>query len=589
PGYYSPADIYRTNFGLKLNHMLDEDSYYEVMYQYLRSKYWTFETDARDPQLIEIYDGVWRDEAPYGYDGGEWMNLGRDSSLIQTHSLKADYTRQVNTRNQLKTGIRIIRNQLQVRSYTESDKDTWTREQNYDRSPYSIAAYIQNKLEYEGFIANLGLRTEYNNPNAPNYLLDPFDPIYSQGLGSDLEENADQEDAANFWTISPRLGISHPITDRSKLYFNYGHFHSEPASTYRFRLQRESNGKVTSIGNPDLKLEQTIAYELGYSHSIQDAYLINIATYYKDVRNQPGWIKYTSVDGSVNYSEPDNNNYADIRGIELTLSKLKGDWFTGFVNYTYMVRTSGYFGLTHYYQDPMEQRDFVALNPQESRPVPTPYARLNLVFHTPHKFGPTLAGITPLEDWNLTLLASYRAGSTWQWSEGNRTRTRPWVDSHSVSSRLARTFETNLGDLEFFMDVSNLLNMKWLSYAGFAGSRDWLAYRASLHLPWEEGEQKGDDRLGDYRSWDTEYRPIYTTDSLSNVEQVPKSHEIFWESSTNSYHVWDDAINDWAAEPVDQSAIDDLIEEKAYIDMPNIRSMSFLSPRKITVGIRIKF
>jgi len=32
-----------------------------------------------------------------------------------------------------------------------------------------------------------------------------------------------------------------------------------------------------------------------------------------------------------------------------------------------------------------------------------------------------------------------------------------------------------------------------------------------------------------------------------------------------------------------------LIEDKAYIDMPNIRSMSFLNPRQITLGVRIKF
>ena len=68
---------------------------------------------------------------------------------------------------------------------------------------------------------------------------------------------------------------SHPITVNSKLYFNYGHFVQEPASSYRFRLQRESNGLVTYMGNPNMILEQTIQYELGYEHNLFDMLFSN--------------------------------------------------------------------------------------------------------------------------------------------------------------------------------------------------------------------------------------------------------------------------------------------------------------------------
>jgi hypothetical protein len=146
-----------------------------------------------------------------------------------------------------------------------------------------------------------------------------------------------------------------------------------------------------------------------------------------------------------------------------------------------------------------------------------------------------------------------------------------------------------MGDLEFFMDVSNVLNSKWLSYSGFAGSRDWQSYRASLHLPWEEGTEHGSDELGVYRSWDTDYRPIFAVDSIGIVQGAPQSHEIYWDKSNDSYRKWDDSIDDWDETPISQSDIDKLIEDKAYIDMPNIRSMSFLNPRQITLGVRIKF
>ncbi|MCF7851083.1 MAG: TonB-dependent receptor [Candidatus Marinimicrobia bacterium] len=587
PGYFSPSDIYRSNVGLKVNHMFSNSQFIEVIYQYLHSKYWTYETDARSDELFEISPGVWRDEAPYGYNGGEWMNIGRDSSVIQTHTLKADYTNQINNRNQLKAGLLFKYTDLAIRSFADSDKDTWRRTQIYDRPPYSLSLYVQDKLEYEGFIANIGLRAEYNDPNAPVYLLDPYDGTYAQGFGADIEETAPQEDAEAFWTISPRLGISHPITDQSKLYFNYGHFHSEPASTYRFRLQRESNGQVTSIGNPSLELEQTIAYELGYSQSLFTDYLLNIATYYKDVTNQPNWVRYTNVNRSVNYITPMSNNYEDIRGIEFTVQKMNGRWLTGFLNFTYMVRSTGFFDLTQYYQDPKEQREFEKINLVDSETTPQPYSRANLVFHVPKNFGPSVAGVSLLGNWNLSLLARYTMGAKQTWIQGDKKFERRGMDTYNIDTRLTRTFDSNMGDLEFFMEVNNLLDTKWLSSTGFAGSRDQTAYSNSLHYPWEEGLQNGEDRWGEYRDWDTEFRPMYATDSLSSVQVTPQSHEIYYEESSGSYWKWDDAADGW--DQVSESTIDQLIEDKAYIDMPNIRSMTFLSPRQITFGIRIKF
>jgi len=587
PGYYSPSDIYRKNAGVKINHMFDNSQFIEVIYQYLHSKYWTYGLEERDTTLHEISPGLWRDEAPYGYDGGEWMNLGRDSSVIQSHSLKADYTNQFNNRNQIKAGMLFKYTDLKIRSFTESDKDTWSRTQIYDRPPFSLALYVQDKLEYEGFIANIGVRAEYNNPNAPVYVLDPYDALYSQGFGAEIEDMAETEDAKAFWTISPRLGVSHPITDQSKLYFNYGHFHSEPASTYRFRLQRESNGQITSIGNPNLELEQTIAYELGYSQSLNEDFLLNIATYYKDVTNQPNWVRFTNVNRSVNYITPMNNNYEDIRGIEFTLQKLRGQWLTGFLNFTYMVRSTGFFDLTQYYQDPKEQREFEKINLRESEYLPTPYSRANFVVHIPKNFGPKLAGVPILGNWNLSFLGRYTMGSKQTWIEGDKKRTRRGMDTYNIDSRLTRSFDTKLGDLEFFAEVTNLLNSQWLSSTGFSGSRDRDAYRASLHYPWEAGLQEGDDTWGDYRDWDVDFRRFHSIGSLTDVQVTPQSHEIYFEEDTDTYWKWDDVSDGW--ESISQSTIDQLIADKAYIDMPDIKSLTFLNPRQITFGIRIKF
>ena len=44
------------------------------------------------------------------------------------------------------------------------------------------------------------------------------------------------------------------------------------------------------------------------------------------------------------------------------------------------------------------------------------------------------------------------------------------------------------------MQVYNLFN-----YKGFVNPQYWNSYVGSLHFPWEQGEQKGNDKLGDYK------------------------------------------------------------------------------------------
>ncbi|MCB9248628.1 MAG: hypothetical protein H6613_08810 [Ignavibacteriales bacterium] len=77
-------------------------------------------------------------------------------------------------------------------------------------------------MEMLGFVANIGVRMDMSNPNTVWDNADPFDPYFSSNpsKSTDVVKVKSKVDL----TVSPRLGISHPITDKSKLYFNYGHF-----------------------------------------------------------------------------------------------------------------------------------------------------------------------------------------------------------------------------------------------------------------------------------------------------------------------------------------------------------------------------
>lgn len=584
PGYYNPTSIYRNMEGIELTHTLSQNTYYELSFQRMVNSYYTDTTGHRNlAKKYEIIPGFNVDEAPYGYYGypsssitgmwtGGWMGLAHDYSDNSTYTLEGNFTSQFNEYNQLKTGFQFVYNVYQIDASTYNPNwGTWSRELAYKQQPYRLGVYLQDKIEVSDFIMNAGLRIDYTNPNGKWYSVDQFSELFTEQFGDQLNQLADKKPAESQVDLSPRLGVSHPITENSKLYFNYGHFRQLPQSEYRYELQRESNGKITQVGNPNLKMSKTVAYELGYEQGLFDQYLLKLAAFYKDITDQPTYTTYVSVDGSsVRYSKPVSDGYEDIRGFEFTFKKRLGRWISGFINYTYMVSTSGYFGVRYEYQNPTDQRNYLRENPYQERPHPQPYARANLDFHTPQDFGPNFMGFRPAGGWLFNVLANWQAGSYTTYNPQNKpgvVDNVQWRDTYNIDLKVAKRVLTNKKmNVELFVDISNLLNTKFLSYNGFSDNQDYIDYMNSLRFSWEEGVQKGNDRVGEYRDWSVEYDPLEQL--LTNPSNDPN-------------------IAEQNAQIRQRNA--KRIETKSYIDMPNFRYFTFLNPRDITVGIKINF
>lgn len=601
PGRYSPTNIYYRMVGAKINHIISPKSYFDFVVQYNFNRYNTFQMALRDTtKKYRVVEGLYVDEAPYGYWGygvgsveglryGGWMNLGRDKSKSSSFMVRFDLTSQVTSNHQLKTGFEFQYDGLNVRSYTSNPgMTTWNREQVYDVYPYRAGIYISDKMEFEGFIATLSLRGDLSNPNTDVYELSEYDKYFRAGYGSLIEEEVPTRPSKTKYYLSPRLAVSHPITENSKLYFNYGHYLSEPASTYRFRIQREYNGLVTSIGNPELEPERTISYELGYSHNLFEQLLLNVAAYYKDITNQTDWIYYQNINSSVQYYKAANNNYEDIRGFEITLDKKRGTWLTGFVNYTYMISSYGYFGIQKYYQDPSAQRLYLMDNPYQTKPHPQPYARLNLDLHSPLDYGPAFGRLYLLGGWNLNLLASWTQGSFATYNPTNipgLINNVQWRDNWNFDTRISKTVDLKRISLQAYVEITNLFNLKYLSYAGFVSNRDYLDYMESLHFDWEEGIQHGNDRIGVYRQRGVDFVPMQEVEDISALSTVDP-RVLYYDRTTATYY---QNVDNQLVARTKSWVKKEILDKKAYVDMPNNTSFTFLYPREIKFGLKINF
>ena len=611
--YWCPSRIDYRSIGVKFTHALNQTTFYESSIHFLSSWYNT--NPGRDRDLTKRYEvvpGYFVDEAPFGFtvtsDAAiNGMNMGagfsnaRDSSKVAYIQTKFDLVSQLNRYNHIKTGLELIVTHTQV-NYANYDKllpsgNSWSK---WDRWPLRAGLYFEDKLEFEGMIAQVGLRLDYSHAGGEWYTdYNPYNMAFSGKYSGGIDTLVNKEPTKHIFTASPRIAVSFPITSNNKLYFNYGHFRQlpEPENLYLLRYSGFNN-RIQRVASPNNPLPKTVAYELGYEQNLFDQFLFRAAGYYKDLSMQPRSVSYINLDGSVNYSISEPLSYEDIRGFEMTITKNRGNWVRGFINYTYMVSTAGYFGYSQFNENPAAQREFERETKEhyQEKPVPTPFARANIDFFTSMRYGPLFMGLYPLEDIRLSVLARWRAGSFFTYLGGGPApgiqNNMQWKDVYSFDMRFTKGFQFGAARLELFIDIRNLLNLKNFTEYGFVDAADRNDYFRSLHLPDDiEGIEQfpwtnisGDDEPGEYRRPGVQYIPVWAEANRENINNWNADY-LYYDASTRQYLVYKNGT--W--QPEDQKRIDKIMKDKAYIDMPNLQFFTFLDPRDIFWGVKLNF
>jgi len=157
--------------------------------------------------------------------------------------------------------------------------------------PVIGAAYVQDQMELEDLIVRAGVRFNYFDARStiPSDLANPANSI--AGAPESLPQ-----DTTVKTSLSPRLGVAYPIEDSAAIHFAYGHFHQFPAIGTIFtnsdydvlsNLQAGSDN-FGVMGNPDVKPEETIQYEIGYKQVLTPDLGFDLTLFYKDIRNLLG-------------------------------------------------------------------------------------------------------------------------------------------------------------------------------------------------------------------------------------------------------------------------------------------------------------
>ncbi len=375
-GDFKKFRVGNTNI-LGLTHTLSNTTFYQANFSYFfkQFKQYVYE-DVNDPRWTnDRLLGQQPTEVPSFRTGGtQNQQFKRNTS---TYGFKLDFTSQLDKINMVKFGIEANQHSLgfdniylqqplsvddpalTLNPYvTRFIPDINDPNENlaidiYQRKPIELSAYLQDKIELNEIIINVGFRLDYFDSDGLvlNDVTDPdiYRPRKDVNVAKTIEERKVSNAFGDPWyrdadtelKFSPRLGVAFPITDRGVIHFSYGHFFQIPNFELLYANPEfkfgAGTGNLGIAGNSNLKAQETISGEVGIQQAFTDDITIDLTAYFRDIRNLAG----TRADvirlpgGSSSYSQYVNSDFGFVQGIILTVTKRFSDNWSATVDYTF--------------------------------------------------------------------------------------------------------------------------------------------------------------------------------------------------------------------------------------------------------------
>src|SRR6185369_17919333 len=180
----------------------------------------------------------------------------------------------------------------------------------------------RDRLDYEGFTGNLGVRADYWFPGreAEQAVNNPANPNITPESRTEFQNTTRSFYGRRFkLKLSPRVIVAHPITERSSFFFNYGQFTQWPSYRYVYsKLNSISSESFPLQGNPNLNPQVSVNYEVGGKHQFLPTAAANLTFFVRDVYDYPSASRVDPIGGSdiSSYFIYLNGHYSRSKGFE---------------------------------------------------------------------------------------------------------------------------------------------------------------------------------------------------------------------------------------------------------------------------------
>lgn len=459
PDYSIPVRFQETGGAMgSFTRMFSDDSFLEMRINQNRFCHW---------RRIESPDGGWFGES---YSPSDWLSVFYPEPRIvdslgfyhqglhpevwlesrsTVTNAKIDFTDRLSGVVELKVGVE--GSYYDIYDYSVYLSDAGSASVSLWRAyPSSWAAFCQSVLRFGGgMVMNVGLRYDTFIPNCTRFDL--------AGGGTASVPDKSQ--------ISPRLGITHPVTDRDVFFATYGTYFQMPNMNELFYGTDYNLASIYSIvGNPDLDAEKTSAYEAGLRHRLSDESSLAFSAFYKDITGLVRTTGYDSESYDYYFIYENDDSHATAWGIEAQLLELPGGWWSGSAGYTYSVARGMYSSAAEGWEYESEGVTIPATSDSYLDWDQRHSADASLVFTVPQAAWPRLAGVDVFGGCGLSIDWSYGSGfpftppSTGPVQTQMNTERYPWNMQTDMS--LSKRFPAGGLDAELSLTVYNVFDRR---------------------------------------------------------------------------------------------------------------------------------
>lgn len=323
----------------------------------------------------------------------------------------------------------------------------------YKAKPWQAAYYLQDKMEWEGMIVNAGLRFDFW------YLGDSYDVALDNGKYRTVKfSNNDKFQMM----VSPRLGVSHPISDRDVLRFAYNYQNQLPQMQFIFTSKTPEDANVSdqtiTVGNPTLEPQITVTYEVGLSHQLSEDYVLDMTAYYKNLYNYVSTKKVEKPgEEQVYWYEYISEDYGSTRGIDMQVEKSLSDFNTWSVSYS-LAWAQGNNSSTIIQDEATNLREF-PLDWDIRHNINVNYTFR--IARGEEYIVPFTNFILPLDDFSANLTWTLASGTPYTPTSGTQntaldTNSKRKGLTQNANLRLTKGVTLPFGSVRLYMDVENL-------------------------------------------------------------------------------------------------------------------------------------
>ena len=293
---------------------------------------------------------------PYGMQGGGWItdgfDIGGTLNAETRYRAAAQVDWQANRFHRFNFGGEYRKSNL---AYWGSLFQRQFAMFAYKVDPVVYAAWGADRLDLGDVVLELGLRYDYMDTkalfsNTPGRIF--TNPAWQNGADTnqaiyDANLAAVFSPAQAHHTISPRLLVGFPVSEKTDFHLSYAHQVQTP--DFNTLLSGSNNDLSFTNTNDafgrDVTFGKSIQFEFGVRHAFSPDLVLDIAAYNKDkVSDLTYRIKPfadPAVPGDVvNVNVLTNADFGYARGIDLKLDKRIGNWLNFSGSYTFQVARS---------------------------------------------------------------------------------------------------------------------------------------------------------------------------------------------------------------------------------------------------------